>query len=235
MGQGLFTICELDSVNKENSVFQQSMRRLDETAINKCNMDWKPRSFNSAKALTGDGGFYGRTQILPALFDDHSGYALNITGGALSVLAGANTQNPIATWRQRFATASVTTADTVLLQGVGAGETIPEDFKVAWAGLAFPNKNQHITEIKYQIGDRKYGRINIEEMHCYNKPAIIFEEGYVLDEEESFHLYGYVEGPVPVFHDAWTGVYQRIIPLGAAYYKVVSKVLGQPGTAISAT
>jgi hypothetical protein len=72
-------------------------------------------------------------------------------------------------------------------------------------------------------------------MQCYNKPAIIFEEGYILDEEESFHLYGYVEGPIPVFHDGWTGAYQRIVPLGAAYYKVVSKILGQPGTAISTT
>jgi hypothetical protein len=235
MGQGSYCICEWDSVNKENSMFQQTMRRLDETAINKCNMDWKPRSFNSARALTGNGGFYGRTTIMPALFDDHSGYPLDIVGGAASATALAFTQNPIATYRQRFATASVTATDTVLLQGVGTGETIPEDFKVAWAGLAFPNKNQHITEIKYQIGDRKYGRINIEEMLCYNKPAIIFEEGYVLDEEESFHLYGYVEGPVPRFHDGWTGIYQRIVPLGAAYYKVVSKVLGQPGTPISAT
>jgi len=204
-------------------MFQQSMRRLDELAINKCNLDWKPRSFNSAKAMTGDGGFYGRTTILPALFDGNGLVPLNITSGGGS---------PVATYRQRFTAASTTAADTILLQGVGAGETIPEDFKIAWAGLAFPNKNQHITEIKYQIGDRKYGRINIEEMHCYNKPAIIFEEGYILDEEESFHLYGYVEGPVPVFHDGWTGVYQRIVPLGAAYYKVVSKILGQPGTAI---
>jgi len=224
MGQGLYAICELDSINKENSMFQQAMRQLDEMAINKCNMDWKPRSFNSAKALTGDGGFYGRTTILPALFDGNGLVPLDITGGGGS---------PVATFRQRFTAASTVTADTVLLQGVGAGETIPEDFKIAWAGLAFPNKNQHITEIKYQIGDRKYGRINIEEMQCYNKPAIIFEEGYILDEEESFHLYGYVEGPVPLFHDGSSAIYQRIVPLGATYFKVISKVLGQPGTAIS--
>lgn len=225
MGQGSFVICEWDSVNKENSAFQQSMRRLDEMAINKCNMDWKPKSFNAAKALTGDGNFYGRTTILPALFEDHAGNPLSIAGSAAS-------SNPIGTWRQLFTAVSLTTTDTVLLQGVGGGETIPEDFKIAWAGLAFPNKNQHITEIKYQIGDRKYGRINIEEMQCYNKPAIIFEEGYILDEEESFHLYGYVEGPLPLFHDAWTGIYQRIVPLGAAYFKIVSKVLGQPATII---
>lgn len=223
MGQGLFVLSEWDSVNKENSVFQQTLRRLDEQIITKCNLDWKPRTFNSAKALSGDSGFYGRTTILPALFDDNQSRPLTTAG-----LGGS----PVATWRQRFLAASTTAANTVLLQGVGAGETIPEDFKIAWAGLAFPNKNQHITEIKYQIGDRKYGRLNIEEIHGYNKPAIIFEEGYILDEEESFHLFGYVEGPLPVFHDGWSGIYQRIVPLGACYYKVVSKVLGNVGTAI---
>ena len=235
MGQGSYCICEWDSVNEQNSMFQQTMIKLDTEIINKCNMDWKPKSFNSAKALSGDSGFYGRTTILPALFDDNAGYPLNVVGGASSATALVFSQNPWATWRQRFRSASVTTADTILLQGVGTGETIPEDFKVAWAGLAFPNKNQHITEIKYQIGDRKYGRINIEEIQCYNKPALIFEEGYILDGEESFHLYGYVEGPIPTFHDGWSGVYQRIVPLGAAYYKVVSKVLGNVCTAITTT
>lgn len=227
MGQGGFVICEWDSVIKENSVFQQAMRSLDEQMIAKCNMDWKPRSFNSAKALSGDSGFYGRTTILPALFDGRNDAQTLVP---LTTAGGGG--SPVATYRQRFTAASTTTANTVLLQGVGAGETIPEDFKIAWAGLAFPNKNQHITEIKYQIGDRKYGRINIEEMQCYNKPALIFEEGYILDEEESFHLYGYVEGPVPAFHDGWSGIFQRVVPLGASYYKIVSKVLGVVGTTI---
>jgi hypothetical protein len=162
---------------------------------------------------------YGRTTILPALFDDHNSLPLDTAGGGGS---------PVATWRQRF----TVTGHQMILQGARVGETIPEDFKVAWAGLAFPNKNQHITEIKYQIGDRKYGRINIEEMQCYNKPALIFEDGYILDEEESFHLYAYVEGPIPTYHDTWTGLYQRIVMLGACYSKIVSKVLGVPGTAI---
>jgi hypothetical protein len=226
MGQGSYVICEWASISEQNSAFQMAMQALDNRILMKCDMDWKPRTFNSAKALTGENGSYGRTTILPALFDDHNQNPLTTAGGGGS---------PIATWRQRFTAASLTTADTMLLQGVGLGETIPKDFKVAWAGLAFPNKDQAITEIKYQIGDRKFGRINIEELQCYNKPAIIFEEGYVLEEEESFHLYGYVEGPIPLFHDGWSGIYQRIVMLGASYFKIVSKILGVPGTAIPLT
>lgn len=110
---------------------------------------------------------------------------------------------------------------------------MPEGFKIAWAGLAFPNKQQHITEIKWQIGDRKFGRINIEELKGYNKPAIIFEEGYIINEEESFDLYGYVEGPIAVSEPFIAGLYQRIVMLGAAYFDVVSKVLGTCGAAIT--
>ena len=219
MGQGAFVICEWDSVALDNPAFQRTMKALDERIIGKCNLEWAPRTFNPSLALSPGANSYGRTTIPPALFDDHNSLPMNTTFGGGS---------PVATWRQRF----TTTGHQMIIQGAGTAETIREDWKIAWAGLAFPNKNQHITEIRYQIGDRKYGRINIEEMHCYNKPAIIFEEGYILDEEESFHLYAYVEGPVPIFHDGWSGIYQRTVMLGAAYYKVVSQALGVPGTAI---
>lgn len=219
MGQGGFVICEWDSVNRQNSAFQRSMANLDRKIIEKCSLEWKPKTFNPNLALSPGAGNFGRTTILPALFDDHSGNVMDTTG---------NGGDPDGTWRQRF----TSTGHQVAIQGAGTGETMRENIKVAWAGLAFPNKQQHVTEIKYQIGDRKYGRINIEEMQCYNKPAIIFEDGYILDEEESFHLYAYLEGPIPVFHDAWTGLYARIVMLGAAYYNVVSKVLGTVCTPI---
>ncbi|GAG91782.1 unnamed protein product, partial [marine sediment metagenome] len=126
--------------------------------------------------------------------------------------------SPAGTWRQLF----TATGHQMILQGNRTGETIPEDFQVGWMGLAFPNKQQQITEIRWQTSDRKYGRINIEEMHSYNKPCIIFEEGFLLKEEQAFHLYGYVEELD----------YQRIVMLGALYYKVIDKVLGAPGSAI---
>jgi len=217
MGQGSYVICEYDSVQKENRLFQLAMQKLEQKTVNKCLSDWKPKGFSIAKALSPSEGNFGRTTILPALFDGHCPVATPATGTQLT-----------GTWRQLFTVAG----NQILLQGNRASETIAEDFKIAWIGLAFPNKEQHITEIKWQIGDRKYGRINLEEMHLYNKPAVIFEEGFVLNEEESFHLYGFVQGPIPTHHDGYVALHQSIVMLGAAYFKVVSKVLGNPGAVI---
>lgn len=209
MGQGSYVIAEMDSLRKNNRLFQGAIAGLDDKIIRKTNAEWSPKTFNNLKALSPGDGNYGRTTILPALFDDHS-------------------DAQMAHWRQNFTTAGHQT----LITGTASGNTIPEDFKIAWIGLAFPNKQQSITEVKWQIGDRKYGRFNIEEIKGYNKPALIFDEGFILDEEQSFHLHGYVEGPIPNQAPFIVGVYQRIVMLGAAYFKVVSKVLGNCGAAI---
>ena len=99
----------------------------------------------------------------------------------------------------------------------------------------------HITEIRFQIGDRKYGRINLEQFRIFNKPAIIFEEPFIIDEETSFHLYGYFEGPIPAspFSPTLTVdgsttyvAYQRIVMLGEACYKTIDRALGNCGAAM---
>ena len=210
MGQGSYVICEMDSVQKEYPSFQAQMAKLEAQLLAKCALDWgsvsQPKAFGK---LTPKAGEFGRTTILPGLFHDQN-------------LAD------LATWRQRF----ILPGSQVLLQGNGAGNTLPEDFKVGCMGFAFPNKEQHITEIKMQIGDRKYGRINLEEMLGYNKPAVILEEGFTIEEEQSFELYGYVEGPIPVAHDGFTGIYQRIVPIGFCAYRIIDKVLGNCGATI---
>ena len=217
-------ICEWDSVQKDNRQFQLAMQSLEKLAVNKCVADWKPRTFDLSKPLSPSAEGFGRTTILPALFNDHAGNQMYF-----DVAGVAPFNDPQqATWRQLFTAAGHQT----LITGRGSGNTIPEDFKVAWIGLALPNEQQHITEIKFQIGDRKYGRLNLEEIHSYNKPAIIFQEGFILNQEESFELYGYVEGPIPIHHDGYEGVHQRIVMLGATYFKVISKVLGNCGAAI---
>ncbi len=157
---------------------------------------------------------------MPELFNDHNGSPMDSTRSA--ALGGA-------TFRQLFTTAG----DQTLMTGSGAGNTIPEDFKIALMGFAFPNSDQHITEIKMQIGDRKFGRIDLEEIYTYDQPAIIFEEGFEVNEEESFELYGYVEGPIPTALGAYTGIWQRIVPIGAAYFKYYDKVGGNTGAAIT--
>jgi len=194
-------------VQKDYPNFQNAFRELEAKMISKANYDWKPKTFG---ALALSGNQYGRTTIMPELFDDHSAVAMT-------------------TFRQLFTTAG----DQTLMTGSGAGNTIPEDFKIALMGFAFPNSDQHITEIKMQIGDRKFGRIDLEEIYTYDSPAIIFEEGFEVNEEESFELYGYVEGPIPTALGNYTGIWQRIVPIGAAYFKYYDKVGGNTGAAIT--
>lgn len=235
MGQGSYVICELDSIQKEYPDFQRAIMSLENDAILKCTNDWFPKLTPDAvfAKLRAKEESFGRITILPALFADWwdgttKAQAVSVPLNSLQ-LGGIFGGSPVGTWRQLI-TAS---GNMVLLHGAREGDTIAEDFKVAWIGLAFPNKQQHITEIKFQIGDRKYGRINLEEMLVYNKPALIFEEGYMINEEESFELYGYVRGPIPTHHDGFVGIHQRIVPLGAAYYRVKDKILGQCGAAIT--
>lgn len=193
---GGYVICEWNSVQNEFPRFQNVFANLETKMITKCNAEWSPKGFGY---LNPQSGQYGRTTILPALFNGFSGLQL-------------------AHWRQLL----TTPGEQTLLTGTRAGHTLPEDFKVAWLGLVFPNKQQQISEIRFQIGDRKYGRIDVEEIKSYNQPALVFEEGYVIDEEEAFDLLGYVK----------TADYQRMVMLGAAYYKQIDRVLGNPGAAI---
>jgi len=201
MGQGGYIFVEWDSVRKEYPDFQRAFADLEAKVIEKCTADWFPKKTPQEVfgGLTPEAGQFGRTTILPALFDD-------------------NTGTQMAHWRQYFSSAGHQT----LISGTRAGNVLPEDFKVAWIGLMFPNEQMQISEIRWQTSDRKYGRVNIEELRSYNKPAIIFEEGFLLDEEQSFELYGYVEA----------ADYQRIVMLGACYYRIIDKVLSAPGSAI---
>jgi len=198
---GGYIFCEWDSVQKEYPDFQRAFAELEGRVIEKCTNDWFPKKTpeEAFGGLTPEPGQFGRTSILPRLFKGFNDVELPH-------------------WRQNI----TATGHQLILAGVRSGNVIPEDFKVAWIGLAFPNTELNITELKWQISSDKYIRLNTEELMSYEKPAIIFEEGYVLNEQEAFELYGYVESPG----------YQRIVMLGAAYYRVIDKVLGDCGSPI---
>lgn len=206
MGQGQYSICEASAVQKEFPNFKSAFMNLETKLISKANNDWSPRTFGG---LALDSGQYGRTTILPPLFDDHNGAQM-------------------VTYRQLFTAAG----DQTLMTGEVGSSTLPENFKVALMGFAFPNASQNITEIKMSIADRRFNRIDLQDMRNYDSPALIFEEGYTIDEEEAFSLSGYVEGPIPTAIGNYAGVWQRIVPIGAAYFKSYDKVGGAPGSLI---
>ena len=152
-----------------------------------CDADWAPKTFGGLAPTSGQ---YGETTILPALFRDQT-------------MTAANSGN-MTTWNQWLTlTAAQITAgggQNTIMSGSGTGGIILEDYKVGIAGLAFL--------------DKALPRINIEEALAYNKPAIIFENGYILDEETGFDLYAYVttEGPA------------RVMPIGLQMNRVPNRL-----------
>jgi hypothetical protein len=203
---GGYVICEYDSVKEEFPEFKATMEALERDLIAKAEADWRPLKYAGRRkeavfGVPGPGmevrsGEFGKSTIIPALFNN---------------MAGAR----LVTWDQWF----TATGSQMIMTGAAAGGTIAEDYKVGVVGLAFLDKAIRVSEIKMQISDKKLPRINLEEAFVYNKPALIFEEGYILDEKTVFELYAYVltQGP------------QRIKLLGFQLNKVKDKLLTNTG------
>ena len=179
-----YVICEYEKVKANFPEFKATMEGLATQLRAICAADWSPKKFGG---LTPTAGQFGETTILPAMFRDQT-------------MTAANAGN-MDTWNQ---TLTLTDAQRVLggahqtiMTGSGTGGILLEDYKIGLAGLVFLDKAIRISEIKMQISDRKLPRINIEEALAYNKPAIVFENGYIIDEETGFDLYAYVttQGP----------------------------------------
>lgn len=190
-----YVICEYEKVKQNFPEFATVMQNLRSTLIAKASADWAPLTFGGLNPKSGQ---FGETTILPPLFIDINSAQM-------------------VTWRQNFTNAQVATSlagtAQVIMSGSGTAGTIPEDYMVGLAGLCFLDKAIKITEIKLQIADHKVGRINLEEAMVYNKPCVVLEEGFPLDEEESFELYGYLQ----------SAGYQRLKLLGLQLNRVPNK------------
>jgi len=187
-----FTICEYSKVKAEFPEFNSMMAALEISLRSKADADWAPLSYGGIQPKAGQ---YGKTTIMPEMFVGFGGF-------------GTGTQ--LVTWDQLF----TTTGDSVLIEGNSTGGSVPEDYKVGLAGIAFLDRAIKVSEIKLQIGDKKLPRINIEEARAYQQPAIIFENGFVCDEETGLELKGYVE----------CRGYQRIKLIGMQLNRVPNKL-----------
>jgi len=163
-------VCEYNKVKEVFPEFQTVLETLRANLVSKAADDWDPLKRGG---MYPEAGQFGESTIMPQLFRDI-------------------TNTTMTTWRQTFNA----TGHQIIMSGANGGN-IYEDYKVGIAGLVFLDKAIRVSEIKMQISDKKLGRINLEEAQAYNKPAVVFEEGYILDEETGFDLYGYVlsQGP----------------------------------------
>ena len=184
MGEG-FVICEYEKVRQEFPEFQTTMNTLKNSLISKASTEWGI----PAERFTLESG--NLTTVLPACFNDNAGTRMT-------------------TWEQWF----TATGSQTIMTGAGTGGIIPEDFMVGVCGLAFLDKAIRISEIKMQISEAKLARVNIEEAFVYNKPAVVFEKGYILDQKTGFELVAFVLSQGP----------QRIKLIGVQANKVKDKL-----------
>jgi hypothetical protein len=163
-----YVICEYEKVRQWMPEFASAMEKLKNDLIAKATADWSPLTFGGIAPMSGQ---FGMSTIMPNLFNGL-----------------ATAYQPLTTWYQVFNG----TGHQTIIAGANTGGTIYEDYKIGLAGLVFLSKAIRISEIRMQIGNTKIPRINIEEAMAYNKPAIVFEQPMILDEEEGFDLYAYV-------------------------------------------
>lgn len=189
-----YVICPYDKVKSYFPEYQRMMASLHSGLVAKAVADWAPKTFGG---MAPNSAQFGETTIIPALFRNDAQTA-----------AGTTTQ--MATWKQWLGT----TGNRTIMSGANTGQ-IYEDYKIGLAGIAFLDKSINISEVRFQISDRKIGRINIEEAFAYENPAVIFEDGLILDEETGFDLYAYVLS---------TG-YQKIMPIGFQLNRVPNKLM----------
>ena len=190
---GGFVICEWGSVKENYPEFQRMTEKLHMDLVAKAALDWAPKTFGGMAPRSNQ---FGETTIIPALFRGDAQTAAN---------AGQ-----LATWNQYLGT----TGHRTIMTGANTGN-IYEDYKIGLTGFALLDKSININEIRFQISDRKIGRINIEEAMAYENPAIIFEDGLMLDEETGFTLYAYVLSRGDI----------RLAPLGFQLNRVPNKLM----------
>jgi len=182
-----YVITEYEKVRETFPQFGQVMKQLKTDLITKAIGDWANKKYGG---MYPEAGEFGISTIIPSLFRNMGNTTLTdweqwLTGtGHQTVMSGSNNGN------------------------------IYEDYKVGICGLAFLSKATRISEFKMQISNKKLPRINIEEVGVYNKPAIVWEKPYILDEETGFHLYAYVKTQGP----------QMIQLIGAQVNRVPNKL-----------
>jgi len=203
---GGYILCEYDKVKEQFPEFKAVMESLKARLIDEASAAW---SIPREKFTLKQGHL---TTILPSLFR-----------GQQTVAGQLGAQ--LTTWEQWLTSTAAfpIPGSGIIMTGAGTGGTIPEDFKVGLVGIAFLDPVLRISEFRMQISDVKLPRINLEEALVYNKPAIIFEEGFILNEETNFELYAYVLSQGP----------QRIKLIGLQANRVKDKLFTAPGSAIT--
>ncbi len=95
--------------------------------------------------------------------------------------------------------------------------TVPQDQIHAFVGLAFTDPTLVFSHVRWELEDRKYPKVNIEEAHGWDTPfGIVFkadkEEELVVAEKMPVLIKGFQERNT-------SAINQRIVPIGFMLYR----------------
>jgi len=205
-----YVIIEASEIRRYAPEFQHTLRELEARVLENSAMVWAGLSYGG---LTPREKQFGRTTFLPQHFADQNGDILD--SAHVPSTWGRNSFRQLYT--NLLPTAVALPNWKTILRGGNAQNigVTPEDIRMAWAGLSFGTKSQHVTKIRFEIGDTRYPIMDVEEAKAYEKPSLIFEEGFEIPEETFFSLRGWFEA----------SGHQRIVPLGFIYYRRKDSVL----------
>ena len=178
-----YVIADYGNIKETFPEFQATMDALEDVLVQKAMAQWSPLRYGGLNPQSGE---FGKTTIMPELFQT----------GAFET----GTLTTMNDWGDGYIGTGMTVpGNNIVMQGNTAGN-IPEDYMCGIVGLAFLEPTMRISEIRMQISDKKLPRMNIQEAWGYQRPCIIWENGYILDEETGFTLYGFAlaEGPMKI-------------------------------------
>ena len=206
-----YVIVDADKVKHEYPEFQATLADLEVKMIDWCLSHWTGQTYGGYKPAEGQ---FGRTTILPEEFADENDdilddHHLPSTWGRDSFRQLFTTTSPIA---------GAIPGRRLILQGGNATNIgqIRKDILIGLAGFVIPSKTKPITKLDLQVGETKYGKLDIEQAFGYpGGLAFILEDTYLLKPEEGFHLYGWFEA----------SGYVRVVPLGFEMYRRKALVL----------
>ena len=186
-----YMICEYKKIRQEYPEYQKSIKMCHEAVREKAQSAWP--GLKISRSMYPIEGEIGETTILPKFLRNRAGSKLS-------------------SFRQNFAS---TGWQYIFYDNANL---MDEDICVGIPGFGILSPTLNFDEIRMEIGDKKYARIDLEEAQGYEQPAIIFKEGLVIPEEKSYIIKGKF---------AATG-YQRIVPIqGLCLYKKKDSVISE--------
>lgn len=181
-------VVEYDKIRQEYPEYEESIARVYAQGMELADKAFSGKSYGGMFPKDGQ---YGITTLLPKFLDWRAGTP------------------KLTTFRQNYGSTGWNNIFTGTLQ---------DGIVIGAIGFVIPDPSIIVNEFRLEIANKKYPRINIEEIHGMKTPAILFREGWLINKKTMYQIRGRFEA----------AGYQRIIPLkGFAFFEDNNDVIAE--------